>query len=242
MQQRRPRLGDVLDDYCPRERRVTNHAVVAMVDDAVKQTRCTTCDTEHEYKKARVPTLRRKKDAVSTAYQEVLSAVTGDTAPGLVTNVPDTPPTDDARAAAAPVLTPPEPEPLEATEELETAEIGGAEGAEAGDEGQGRVHRRLIRATLPRTENHQATRPVPEFTMRQPAARSGSKFRGMTRPAGGRPGPGRPLGHGGGSTRTPIFTRPAGRGGQGTGRVSGRNDVRLTRGGQAPRHGKKHSK
>ncbi len=31
MQQRQLRLGDILDDYCPRERRVTNHAVVAMV-------------------------------------------------------------------------------------------------------------------------------------------------------------------------------------------------------------------
>ena len=44
MQQRRLRLGDILDDYCPRERRITNHAVVAMIDDQVKQTRCTTCN------------------------------------------------------------------------------------------------------------------------------------------------------------------------------------------------------
>ena len=33
MEQRRLRLGDILDDYCPRERRVTNHAVVAMIED-----------------------------------------------------------------------------------------------------------------------------------------------------------------------------------------------------------------
>src|SRR5687767_13729376 len=63
MQQRRLRLGDILDDYCPRERRVTNHAVVAMIDDQVKQTRCTTCDADHDYKQARVPGPRRKKDA-----------------------------------------------------------------------------------------------------------------------------------------------------------------------------------
>ncbi len=61
MQQRRLRLGDILDDYCPRERRITNHAVVAMIEDQVKQTRCTTCDADHEYKQARVP-VRRKKD------------------------------------------------------------------------------------------------------------------------------------------------------------------------------------
>src|SRR5688572_22499922 len=61
MQQRRPRLGDILDDYCPRERRITNHAVVAMIDEEVRQTRCTTCDAEHEYKQAKVPVSRRRK-------------------------------------------------------------------------------------------------------------------------------------------------------------------------------------
>ena len=67
MQQRRVRLGDVLDDYCPRERRVTNTAVVAMIEDEVKRTRCTTCDAEHEYKHAKVPAPRRKKPVAATA-------------------------------------------------------------------------------------------------------------------------------------------------------------------------------
>src|SRR5436190_18133930 len=65
MQQRRPRLGDILDDYCPRERRITNHAVVAMIEDEVKQTRCTTCDADQEYKRARIPAQRRKKGSAS---------------------------------------------------------------------------------------------------------------------------------------------------------------------------------
>jgi hypothetical protein len=68
MTQRRPRLGDILDDYCPRERRITNHAVVAMVEDAVKQTRCTTCDTEHEFKHAKVPTSRKRKSETPPAH------------------------------------------------------------------------------------------------------------------------------------------------------------------------------
>ena len=50
MQPRRLRLGDILDDYCPRERRITSHAVVAMVEDEVKQTRCTACHADHEFK------------------------------------------------------------------------------------------------------------------------------------------------------------------------------------------------
>src|SRR5947199_10366140 len=83
MQQRQLRLGDILDDYCPRERRVTNHAVVALVGDDVKQTRCTTCDTEHEYKHARIPRQRRKGDAPAALYAQVAAS-----APKRVTHDP----------------------------------------------------------------------------------------------------------------------------------------------------------
>ncbi len=75
MQQRQPRLGEIVDDYCPRERRITNHAVVAMVGDAVKQTRCTTCDADHEYKHAKVPPQRRKKEEGGVLYQQVLAGM-----------------------------------------------------------------------------------------------------------------------------------------------------------------------
>ena len=73
MQQRQLRLGDILDDYCPRERRVTNHAVVAMVGEDVKQTRCTTCDSEHEYKHAKVPRQRRKSETPAALYAHVVA-------------------------------------------------------------------------------------------------------------------------------------------------------------------------
>src|SRR5712691_10285377 len=73
MQQRQLRLGDILDDYCPRERRVTNHAIVAMVGEDVKQTRCTTCEAEHEYKHAKVPRQRRKNETPAALYSQVLA-------------------------------------------------------------------------------------------------------------------------------------------------------------------------
>ena len=88
MEQRRLRLGDILDDYCPRERRVTNHAVVAMIEEDVKQTRCTTCDAEHAYKGARVPK-RRKKETPSALYKEVLAGMPEvEDAPVLAAAVP----------------------------------------------------------------------------------------------------------------------------------------------------------
>jgi hypothetical protein len=95
MQQRQLRLGDILDDYCPRERRITNHAVVAMIDQEVKQTRCTTCDADHEYKHAKVPPARKKKDTMSAAFSEVLASVQQD-APAGVMRLPD--PADEKAA------------------------------------------------------------------------------------------------------------------------------------------------
>src|SRR4030095_4690433 len=74
MQQRQLRLGDILDDHCRRERRVTNHAVVAMVGPDVKQTRCTTCDAEHDYKHAKVPRQRRKSEPAALYSQVAAGA------------------------------------------------------------------------------------------------------------------------------------------------------------------------
>ena len=81
MQQRQLRLGDILDDYCPRERRLANHTIVAMVGDDIRLTRCTTCETEHPYKGGKVPRLRKKKTSVEEAYDEVLESVKHDGAP-----------------------------------------------------------------------------------------------------------------------------------------------------------------
>ena len=61
MEQRPLRLGDIVDDYCPRERRITNHVIVALVGEAIRQTRCSTCDAEHVYKEAKVPRRRRNR-------------------------------------------------------------------------------------------------------------------------------------------------------------------------------------
>ncbi len=248
MQQRRPRLGDIVDDYCPRERRITNHAVVAMIEDEIRQTRCTTCDSEHEFKQAKMPTLRRKKESAATAYKEVLDSVTAD-ATMQAARAAATPADGDRDAGPAPVpvveaaAPRSEPEPVEEPEAVEAHET--PEEPEAGENGsngvadnEGRVHRRLIRATLPRPANQPAERPVPEFTMRQPQGRGG-KFR----PGGGR-GPGARLGMGGRGGQGNTRMAGAGFGRGAAGRTHGpRNDFhRPPRAGQPARHGKKHSK
>ena len=199
MEQRRLRLGDILDDYCLRERRVTNHAVVAMIGEDVKQTRCTTCDAEHAFKGAREPR-RRKKDAPAVLFQEVLAgmgeaevAVAG---AGLDLPVALVPPVIEA--PVAPVVTDVEPEAILASDDEDNTDGEDAiadepqDGAEVPPVEEGPVHRRLIRATLPRPEGAvKEVRQAPEFTMRH-NGRGG--FRGPQRAGANGNGNGR--GHG----------------------------------------------
>lgn len=200
MEQRRLRLGDILDDYCPRERRVTNHAVVAMIEEDVKQTRCTTCDAEHAYKGARVPK-RRKKETPSALYKEVLAGMPEvEDAPVLAAPLPAV-----AIESAPPVLVDTvAPAELETVGDSSVAEVRPsasfevgrapespasdevatpcADGSEPNDDApvvDGPVHRPLIRATLPRPEGQKDVRPVPDFTARHVPQRGGhGGFRG----------------------------------------------------------------
>lgn len=200
MEQRRLRLGDITDDYCPRERRVTNHAVVAMIEEDVKQTRCTTCDAEHAYKGGQPPK-RRKKETTSTLYEEVLAGLpeAGDEAvadasssPGsiLPTRLPEVPraeePTVAVQAHAAPALTaqlaPSSAGSFEDRQEPEAPATVVDEPADSEPGIDGPVHRRLIRATFPRIEGQKDARPIPEFTVRQAPTRGPGH-------GGGRPNP-----------------------------------------------------
>jgi hypothetical protein len=213
MQQRQPRLGDILDDYCPRERRVTNHAVVAMVGDDVKQTRCTTCDAEHDFKHAKVPRQRKKSDSPAVLYAQVLAG-----GPKKVTHesplaaAPDTVAAHDGRRLDHDTVAPP-PDALQLHEVTMVASHSDDDEFESDDDvrpqpaEEGPVHRRLIRAQLPRIEGQPPpARQAPEFTIRQPAGRV-NRFR----PRNQRSGPG-----GGGQ-----FQGPGNRSTNGNGNASG---------------------
>src|SRR3990172_6710738 len=46
-----PRLGDLIDDHCPRCRLLLNHAIASMVKDQVVKVVCQTCYSEHAYQR-----------------------------------------------------------------------------------------------------------------------------------------------------------------------------------------------
>ena len=44
------RLGDEIDDYCVKCRRLTNHAIVSMVDAKAAKVRCRSCYADHDFR------------------------------------------------------------------------------------------------------------------------------------------------------------------------------------------------
>lgn len=283
MQPRRLRLGDVVDDYCSRCRLLSNHAIAAIVDDAIKQTRCSTCDFEHPYKDGKLPVRRTKKDGTSALYQQVLDNVTDGVpddqpsavakpaapirsalarpdAPRPVPVIPETPAIDTpAAAAAAPAAAPPAPAvpvPVSAPIGVPAptlvrpaaaaptpAPLAAAPPAQPvesrDDAGEAIVHRRLIRATLPRVEGaEREARPIPVFTVHE-AANARGKFRRFPRPAGHGSGAGHGFGNGGNGNGNGNAMPRFGHGGQPSpfgaqGRGPGKGGGQQNRGGGGP--------
>lgn len=91
---REPRLGDDIDDYCVRCKRVMNHAVVSVVNNEAAKVRCRTCHSDHDYRheQAPPPKVDLRKQAL---FNDVLKKVDPD----------------------APVVEGEEPQPAEVVEE-----------------------------------------------------------------------------------------------------------------------------
>jgi hypothetical protein len=67
------RLGDIIDDHCIKCRRITNHAIVSLVNSEPAKVRCRTCYNDHDYRHEQAPP--SKKDLKKAElFNEVLSA------------------------------------------------------------------------------------------------------------------------------------------------------------------------
>jgi len=80
------RLGDDIDDYCVRCKRVMNHNVVSVLDGKPAKVRCRTCHSDHDFRNEQPPPPKvdPKKAAL---FNEVLKKVS----PGEAAAVEDDP-------------------------------------------------------------------------------------------------------------------------------------------------------
>ena len=104
---RAARLGDDIDDFCVKCKRVMNHAVVSILKDEPAKVRCRTCHSDHDFRHEQAPP--PKVDARKAAlFSQVLANVTGtqepvaagiaDDRPAAVANI------EAAAEAAAPAV------------------------------------------------------------------------------------------------------------------------------------------
>lgn len=148
MEQRPLRLGDIVDDYCPRERRITNHAIVVMTGTDIHSTRCTACESEHSYKRAKLP-LKRAGDASENGNGHLVKPAPEPVAVEIAEILPP------VEIPESVVMPGPEAEPAPDAPPSET------------------YHRPLIRAALPKGIVPAAPRPLPDFTIRNIRNRDG---------------------------------------------------------------------
>src|SRR5689334_24722621 len=77
---REVRLGDDIDDYCVRCKRIMNHAVVSVMNGEPAKVRCRTCHSDHDFRHEQPPP--PKVDARKAAlFNEVLKKVDPDAPP-----------------------------------------------------------------------------------------------------------------------------------------------------------------
>jgi len=74
---REPRLGDDIDDYCVRCKRVMNHSIVSVLSGQPAKVRCRTCHNDHDFRHEQPPPPKvdPKKAAL---FSEVLKKVDPD--------------------------------------------------------------------------------------------------------------------------------------------------------------------
>ena len=94
----RARLGDDIDDFCVKCKRIMNHAVVSLLNDEPAKVRCKTCHNDHDYRHEQPPP--PKVDPRKAAlFNQVLENVTVTGAVPAATPEPAEPEDDGAKAA-----------------------------------------------------------------------------------------------------------------------------------------------
>jgi len=71
------RLGDVIDDFCVKCRRLTNHSIVSLMSGAAAKVRCRTCYSDHDYRNEQAPPSKKELARQKELYNAVLAGASG---------------------------------------------------------------------------------------------------------------------------------------------------------------------
>ena len=82
------RLGDIIDDFCVKCRRLTNHAIVSLMNGAAAKVRCRTCYSDHDYRNEIAPPTKKELLKQKELYEAVLAGVAPAEAAAVTEEVP----------------------------------------------------------------------------------------------------------------------------------------------------------
>src|SRR5579863_2062141 len=118
---REPRLGDDIDDFCVRCKRVMNHAIVSVLNNEPAKVRCRTCHNDHDFRheQAPPPKVDLRKAALFSEVLKKVAPADGDSAavvealdPELATELDEGPEVDEIADSEVDVETEAEPAPV----------------------------------------------------------------------------------------------------------------------------------
>ena len=128
------RLGDMIDDHCIKCRRLTNHAIVSIVNDEVAKVRCRSCYHDHYYQHEQAPPSKKELKKLELAN----AALAGDDGVENLVAMPEAAP---GREAQAPVVVAAAAGPIVAGPDLKAAKVGKAVSAKAVKKTRGRARK-----------------------------------------------------------------------------------------------------
>ncbi|MDP8990360.1 MAG: hypothetical protein M3N41_09825 [Acidobacteriota bacterium] len=69
------RLGDEIDDYCVKCRRLTNHAIVSLVEAKAAKVRCRSCYADHDFRNEQAPPSKKELAKQKELFNAVLAGI-----------------------------------------------------------------------------------------------------------------------------------------------------------------------
>ncbi|MDQ2712135.1 MAG: hypothetical protein M3Y24_07890 [Acidobacteriota bacterium] len=81
-------MGDVIDDHCIKCRRVTNHAIVSLVDGQAAKVRCRTCYHDHDYRHEQAPPSKKELKRAELEAQAAAAAASGQVTESSIAEAP----------------------------------------------------------------------------------------------------------------------------------------------------------
>jgi len=100
----RCRLGDDIDDFCVKCKRVMNHLVVSLLNDEAAKVRCRTCHNDHDFRHEQPPPPRvdsRKASVIQQALEKAAVATGNGSGDPDVREAAEEPPAEETAPAIA---------------------------------------------------------------------------------------------------------------------------------------------